>query len=248
MSLEHAFKQLAIRPSSLCRQCRRTYASSTRQPDQRGATAAFVGMLQPRPLHTDLETKVGTETLKQQSEQDKDSLRPFSTPDVAAPAPPKSDWIDVASASIRESTAGHREIENRRALAELSRRVSTGDLERQQPRRWNLGDVYAPHDISGVEASKWKPNRKQPKTKFDVLDRLRINPIHHYKNFSMMSEYMTEMGRIKHRNETGLRPVNQRRMAKAIRRAVGTGLLMPGTHRHPELLRLEKESSRHTAR
>ena len=44
------------------------------------------------------------------------------------------------------------------------------------------------------------------------------------------------MGRIKHRSETGLRPVNQRRVAKAIRRAVGIGLL-PSTHKHPELLK-----------
>jgi small subunit ribosomal protein S18 len=50
-----------------------------------------------------------------------------------------------------------------------------------------------------------------------------------------MSEYMTEMGRIKHRNLTGLRGVNQRKIAKAIRRAIGVGL-MPSVHRHPEIL------------
>ena len=44
------------------------------------------------------------------------------------------------------------------------------------------------------------------------------------------------MGRIMHSSETGLRPVNQRRIARAIRRAVGIGFL-PSTHRHPELLR-----------
>lgn len=44
MSLESAFRQLAIRPSSLCRQCRRTFVSSTRRPEQpKGATAAFAG-------------------------------------------------------------------------------------------------------------------------------------------------------------------------------------------------------------
>lgn len=50
-----------------------------------------------------------------------------------------------------------------------------------------------------------------------------------------MWEYMAPMGRIKHRKETGLRPVNQRRLAKAIRRAVGMGLI-PSVHRHPEVL------------
>ena len=46
---------------------------------------------------------------------------------------------------------------------------------------------------------------------------------------------MTPMGRIKHSKETGLRPVNQRRIAKAIRRMVGMGMT-PSVHRHPELL------------
>ena len=55
------------------------------------------------------------------------------------------------------------------------------------------------------------------------------------QNFSMMSEYMTPLGRIKHRQVTGLRAVNQRRIAKAIRRAVGMGLL-PSVHEHPEVL------------
>ena len=50
-----------------------------------------------------------------------------------------------------------------------------------------------------------------------------------------MSEYMTPMGRIKKSDVTGLRPVNQRRIARAIRRSVGIGL-MPSVHRHPEIL------------
>ena len=57
-----------------------------------------------------------------------------------------------------------------------------------------------------------------------------------------MGEYMTPMGRIKHSSETGLRPVNQRKIAKAIRRAIGIGLL-PSVHRHPEGLYLEAQRS-----
>ena len=51
----------------------------------------------------------------------------------------------------------------------------------------------------------------------------------------MMAEFTSTMGRIKHSQSTGLRPVNQRRIAKAIRRAVGIGL-MPRVYHHPELL------------
>jgi len=60
------------------------------------------------------------------------------------------------------------------------------------------------------------------------------------QNFTILSEYVSEMGRIKPMSETGLRPVNQRRIAKAIRRAIGIGL-MPSVHKHPELLRKEFE-------
>jgi small subunit ribosomal protein S18 len=61
------------------------------------------------------------------------------------------------------------------------------------------------------------------------------------QNFSIMSEYITPMGRIKHRSTTGLRPVNQRKIAKAIRRAIGIGL-MPSVHRHPEILAAEAKA------
>jgi small subunit ribosomal protein S18 len=46
---------------------------------------------------------------------------------------------------------------------------------------------------------------------------------------------MSASGRIKHHKETRLKPKNQRKMAKAIRRAVGIGLI-PSVHYHPEIL------------
>lgn len=55
-----------------------------------------------------------------------------------------------------------------------------------------------------------------------------------------MSEYVTETGRIKSARDTGLRRINQRKLSKAIRRAVSMGL-MPSVHRHPEILMLEKK-------
>ena len=55
-----------------------------------------------------------------------------------------------------------------------------------------------------------------------------------------MSEYMTLMGRIKHSQETGLRPVNQRKIAKAIRRSIGMGM-MPSVHQHPEVMQIARE-------
>lgn len=150
--------------------------------------------------------------------------------------------------------------------ADIQRAQDRQDLERQLTRRWKSGDVYAPHDLSGVEMSKWRQAQPKGRPKKDVIDMLKINPLDHYKvcdndytrtpsrgrwtdnscleqNFAMMSEYMTEMGRIKHNRDTGLRPVNQRKMAKAVRRAIGLGL-MPSVHRHPEILAAEDNRRR----
>jgi len=49
---------------------------------------------------------------------------------------------------------------------------------------------------------------------------------------------MTPGGQIQHSNLTQLRPPNQRKIARAIRRAIGLGL-MPSVHRHPEILKRE---------
>ncbi|KAH7060403.1 ribosomal protein S18 [Macrophomina phaseolina] len=108
------------------------------------------------------------------------------------------------------------------------------ELEAQAPRRWQFGDVYAPHDLTGVEAKKWKKSRRTPE--LDAFDTLGLDPLKEYKNFSIISEYMTEMGRIKHSKVTGLRPRNHRKLAKAIRRAIGIGI-MPSVHVHPELIK-----------
>lgn len=83
--------------------------------------------------------------------------------------------------------------------------------------------------------TKWRRRRPGERDAFDVLG---INPEAEWKNFAVLSEYVSPLGRIKHRRETGLRAVNQRRIARAVRRAVGMGL-MPSVHKHPEMLEVE---------
>ncbi|RPA82392.1 ribosomal protein S18 [Ascobolus immersus RN42] len=106
------------------------------------------------------------------------------------------------------------------------------------------GDLYSPKLLSR-KAKQQERISKRGKDMFadvtggnvDVVDELRIKDVlMRYKDVTFLSRFTTQMGRIKHRKETGLRGVNQRRIAKAIRRAVGLGLL-PSVHRHPELLR-----------
>ena len=149
---------------------------------------------------------------------------------------------EAARALMQESTA-RKAAATSEALTSLQSDFTRVDLERQQPRRFKPGEIYAPHDLSATEAAKFKRLRR-PGSKannWDIVDQLGVKPMDFYKNFTVMSEYVTEMGRIRGRSATGLRKVNQRRMAKAVRRAIGVGL-MPGVHRHPELLRKEREA------
>ncbi|TQS37640.1 hypothetical protein Golomagni_01878 [Golovinomyces magnicellulatus] len=127
------------------------------------------------------------------------------------------------------------------------------DLSSLIGRQWKAGDIYAPHDLHQAELSKYRPRATPGVDIFDILD---MNPLEHYRvcqlnlpltddqptlqNFSMMSEWITPMGRIKSRKDTGLRPVNQRRLAKAIRRSIGIGI-MPSVYRHPEILYKERK-------
>ncbi|OTB07081.1 hypothetical protein M426DRAFT_318447 [Hypoxylon sp. CI-4A] len=149
--------------------------------------------------------------------------------------------IDTSSSSPRDATqtaaATYARLrsgtEHRLGLQEeLNREVRDDDYMRQMTRRWKAGDVYAPHDLSPSEMGKWRRNQARKK---DLVDMLGLRPLDMYRNFSVISEFMTPHGRIKRAVETGLRPPNQRKMAKAIRRAIGLGI-HPSVHRHPELL------------
>lgn len=52
------------------------------------------------------------------------------------------------------------------------------DYLRQMPRRWQIGDVYAPHDLSPAEMNKW---RRKKMRQADVVDMLGIRPQDMYK-------------------------------------------------------------------
>ncbi|KAI9653484.1 MAG: hypothetical protein M1831_006032 [Alyxoria varia] len=170
--------------------------------------------------------------------------------DVVGSSSPGSWSISRGTAQNQRSREGRPD----RQAAEQSIKA----IENQFARSWIPGDIYAPHDLSPVEqlkarsarmnsakaralaGSEVQTSRKKIPGGRDVLDELNIDPRKEYKNFAMLGEFVTDMGRIRHSKETGLRARNQRRMAKAVRRAVGLGLI-PSVHRHPELFPERKE-------
>lgn len=74
-----------------------------------------------------------------------------------------------------------------REMVESERREQ---FQRQIYRKWQSGDVYSPHDLTGFEQKKWKFGRKKPQQ--DAFDVLGINPINEYKVRACLAETRTE--------------------------------------------------------
>ena len=62
--------------------------------------------------------------------------------------------------------------------AELDRRNLATAIAKQNTRRWKAGDVYAPHDLSGIEMRKWRTPRPVMMDAFKALD---LDPRQEYK-------------------------------------------------------------------
>ena len=61
--------------------------------------------------------------------------------------------------------------------------------------------------------------------KNDIFRQLDIDPIHEAFNSSLLSYYVTELGKIRKRSETNLTWRSQRRLGRAIRRAKQMGII-----------------------
>jgi small subunit ribosomal protein S18 len=81
--------------------------------------------------------------------------------------------------------------------------------------------TYKPRDLN--ESIQQKPPAAPPKK--DVLEQLDINPLNDYTNPALLSHFLTKMGHIKNGRENGLSAKNQRRVARAIKRARSFGIL-----------------------
>ncbi|KAH6609571.1 hypothetical protein Trco_002917 [Trichoderma cornu-damae] len=141
---------------------------------------------------------------------------------VQSPGPrPAHNPGDVAAGLLnRLKRDGQSTMRNRQAHLELLRnQKNSNDYLKQMPRRWDAGDVYSPHDMSPVEMQKWR--KRSPRSG---------------DNFSLIQEFTSTSGQITHSSGTSLRPVNQRKVAKMIRRVQGMGLY-PTIHAHPEMIR-----------
>ncbi|KEY72029.1 hypothetical protein S7711_00048 [Stachybotrys chartarum IBT 7711] len=151
-------------------------------------------------------------------------------------APPKWQQRGDISSKLLERYRGRADdtTRNRQARLEVLRNQQISrDYLRQMPRNWDIGDVYSPNDLSPIEMAKWR--KRSPRTA-DVVNALGIRPLDMYKNFCLIQDFTSPTGAIQPRSTTRLSLVNQRKVAKMIRRAQGMGIY-PTIHDHPELIR-----------
>ncbi|KAJ2737074.1 hypothetical protein IW152_000337 [Coemansia sp. BCRC 34962] len=85
--------------------------------------------------------------------------------------------------------------------------------------------TYHPHELGEGYSLKSRKNVSQPKKSRDPFVALGLDPLKAYKNSGLLSNFVTDMGKIKPRYKTGLTPKSQRRVAQAIKRARAFGLI-----------------------
>ncbi|ORX83643.1 ribosomal protein S18 [Basidiobolus meristosporus CBS 931.73] len=100
-------------------------------------------------------------------------------------------------------------------------------------------ETYAPSDFN----ENIPRTRSRKKGQNDPFRKLHLNPLNEYKNTTLLSNYVSQMGRILPRTATGLSAKSQRKVGKAIRRARAMGL-MPVTWKQAPLFEYGNRSNR----
>ncbi|KAF9181029.1 hypothetical protein BGZ50_005759 [Haplosporangium sp. Z 11] len=85
------------------------------------------------------------------------------------------------------------------------------------------GDIYKPSDLNESKSTTYTP----PPKLVDELKILKLNPLVEYKNAALLSHYISPLGRLLSREQTGLSAKNQRRLSKAVRRARAMCIISP---------------------
>ncbi|KAF8925999.1 hypothetical protein EDD21DRAFT_387495 [Dissophora ornata] len=115
--------------------------------------------------------------------------------------------MSIISGSINAHTAG--------SPASEQARMSRGNFRK--------GDIYKPSDLNDTKTVTYS----SPPKPVDELKILNLNPLHEYKNATLLSHYISPLGRLLSREQTGLSAKNQRRVTKAVRRARALCIISP---------------------
>ncbi|KAG0202167.1 hypothetical protein BGX28_005248 [Mortierella sp. GBA30] len=120
--------------------------------------------------------------------------------------------MDIISGSINSQTTG--------SPAHEQFRMSRGNFRK--------GDIYKPADLNDSKPTTYAA----PAKPVDELKILKLNPVVEYKNATLLSHYISPLGRLLSREQTGLSAKNQRRVTKAVRRARAMCIISPTAKLH----------------
>ncbi|KAJ2138329.1 hypothetical protein IW136_003178 [Coemansia sp. RSA 678] len=95
----------------------------------------------------------------------------------------------------------------------------------QYSRKMYPQKAYHPGELNEANARRSLDFRLKKQKHQDPFVMLGVNPLVEYKNTVLLSHFVTDMGRIKPRYQTGLSAKMQRRVGQAIRRARSFGLI-----------------------
>ncbi|KAI8341305.1 ribosomal protein S18 [Chlamydoabsidia padenii] len=101
------------------------------------------------------------------------------------------------------------------------------DVGQRYQKIHRAGDIYHPQDLNDAryqEQLRQRRGRPTPPSA-DPFDVLGLDPLHEYKNYRLLSHFVSDMGKILPRERTGLTAKNQRKLAKAVKRARAMGIM-----------------------
>eukprot|EP00835_Amoeboradix_gromovi_P002860 NODE_171_length_16024_cov_0.172559.p11 type:complete len:113 gc:universal NODE_171_length_16024_cov_0.172559:7889-8227(+) len=102
-------------------------------------------------------------------------------------------------------------------------RKAAQNLSQNGSKYKQTGSTYKPEQIADV--GKIYNDEGIPKMPFDIFKAMKTNPLREYRNVGLLKQFQMENGGIVPRYVSGLTKVNQRRLAKSIKRARHFGLL-----------------------
>ncbi|KAI7898199.1 ribosomal protein S18 [Cokeromyces recurvatus] len=135
--------------------------------------------------------------------------------------------------------SSHKEIEEK-TLQILQKTVNKdkykpiAESSQRFQKNFRAGDTYHPDDLND---SRYQEQLRQRRTKVitpaeDPFEVLGLDPLVEYKNYRLLANFVSSMGKILPREQTGVSAKNQRKLAKAIKRARAMGLMSSTNNRY----------------
>lgn len=96
-------------------------------------------------------------------------------------------------------------------------------VAQRQAKGFQSGTTYHPDELGQPRTRQQRPRPVRPSQ--DPFEVLGLDPLKEYKNFTLLSHFVSDIGKILPRESTGVSAKNQRKLAKAIKRARAMGLM-----------------------